>query len=78
MKGGENIESVILVGHSYGSLLSLIYKHLYPSQVYGLVLIDPITDTIFEHENDWVAYNGRLSGNISIFCIYSDHYPYSF
>jgi len=36
-------ETVVLVGHSYGGLLNLLYAHEYPESVKGLVLIDPNT-----------------------------------
>ncbi len=36
-------ERVILVGHSYGGLLNLLYAHEYPESVKGIVLIDPNT-----------------------------------
>ncbi len=32
----------IVVGHSYGGLLSLLHAHLYPKRVRGLVLVDPM------------------------------------
>jgi pimeloyl-ACP methyl ester carboxylesterase len=33
----------ILVGHSFGGLLMRVFAHLYPDQVTGLVLIDPVS-----------------------------------
>ena len=36
-------ETVVLVGHSYGGLLNLLYAHEYPESVKGIVLIDPNT-----------------------------------
>ncbi len=36
-------KSVLLVGHSYGGLLNLLYAHEYPESVQGIVLIDPNT-----------------------------------
>jgi pimeloyl-ACP methyl ester carboxylesterase len=32
----------IVVGHSYGGLLSVLHAHLYPNQVRGMVLVDPM------------------------------------
>jgi pimeloyl-ACP methyl ester carboxylesterase len=33
----------ILIGHSFGGLLVRAYAHLYPEQVSGLVLVDPVS-----------------------------------
>jgi len=37
-------EPVVLVGHSFGSFLALVYAMKYPSDVSGLVLLDPPTE----------------------------------
>ncbi len=44
----------ILVGHSYGGMNVRLYKNHYPSEVVGMVLVDP------SHE-DWVERVWRLS-----------------
>jgi len=43
----------ILVGHSYGGMNVRLYKDLYPSEVVGMVLVDPV------HE-DWPARVWKL------------------
>jgi pimeloyl-ACP methyl ester carboxylesterase len=36
-------EQVVLVGHSFGALLVMAFAHLYPEQVRGIVLVDPVS-----------------------------------
>jgi pimeloyl-ACP methyl ester carboxylesterase len=44
----------IVVGHSYGGLLSVLHAHLYPKQVRGLVLIDPMNARFVKATGDFV------------------------
>ena len=44
----------IVVGHSYGGLLSLLHAHLYPKQVRGLVLVDPMNARFVKATGDFV------------------------
>lgn len=49
----------LLVGHSLGGAIVLVYAHLYPTEVSGLVLVDPanprLDDLLHSHMNaaDW-------------------------
>jgi pimeloyl-ACP methyl ester carboxylesterase len=43
LDGAEVEGPFILVGHSFGGLLIRVYAHLYPEQVAGLVLVDPVS-----------------------------------
>jgi pimeloyl-ACP methyl ester carboxylesterase len=44
----------VLVGHSLGGFLARIYTSTYPSEVFGVVLVDA------SHEEDLVGYNGKM------------------
>jgi pimeloyl-ACP methyl ester carboxylesterase len=44
----------IVVGHSYGGLLSLLHAHLYPKHVRGLVLVDPMNARFVQATGDFV------------------------
>jgi pimeloyl-ACP methyl ester carboxylesterase len=44
----------IVVGHSYGGLLSLLHAHLYPKHVRGLVLVDPMNARFVQTTGDFV------------------------
>jgi pimeloyl-ACP methyl ester carboxylesterase len=44
----------IVVGHSYGGLLSLLHAHLYPARVRGLVLVDPMNARFVQATGDFV------------------------
>ena len=56
-KALERLETApdrIVVGHSYGGLLSLLHAHLYPKQVRGLVLVDPMNSRFVQATGDFV------------------------
>ncbi|HET6341711.1 MAG TPA: alpha/beta hydrolase [Gemmatimonadota bacterium] len=44
----------ILVGHSYGAMLAILHAGLYPSQVVGLVLVDPMNPVFVLETGDFV------------------------
>jgi pimeloyl-ACP methyl ester carboxylesterase len=44
----------IVVGHSYGGLLTLLHAHLYPERVRGLVLVDPMNARFVKATGDFV------------------------
>jgi pimeloyl-ACP methyl ester carboxylesterase len=44
----------ILVGHSYGGLLTLLYAHLYPDGLRGVVLVDPMNSRFVRATRDFV------------------------
>jgi len=52
---------VVLVGHSAGGMFSVVYTSLYPSDIAGLVLVDPATDSMYDHmrENDPARWENR-------------------
>jgi pimeloyl-ACP methyl ester carboxylesterase len=50
----------ILVGHSFGGLLSMAYAHLYPEKSAGIVLVDP-------HHPDQIERNAELRKSIQNF-----------
>lgn len=39
----------VLVGHSYGGLLVRVFAHMYPTEVSGLVLVDPATEGMYSY-----------------------------
>jgi pimeloyl-ACP methyl ester carboxylesterase len=43
---------VVLVGHSAGGMFSVVYTGLYPRDVAGLVLVDPVTDHAYDYMRD--------------------------
>ena len=49
----------VLVGHSMGGGLALLYTELYPQDVSGLVLVDPWSAYFFSHMND--ATHGKFA-----------------
>jgi len=44
----------IIVGHSYGGLLAILHAHLYPGNVRGLVLVDPMNLRFVQATGDFV------------------------
>ena len=41
---------VVLVGHSAGALFSRVFAHAYPELVEGLIMVDPVTERLYEHQ----------------------------
>jgi pimeloyl-ACP methyl ester carboxylesterase len=39
----------VLVGHSYGGLLIRVFAYMYPTEVSGLVLVDPATEGMYAY-----------------------------
>ncbi|CAN0026548.1 unnamed protein product [Lampetra fluviatilis] len=51
---------LVLVGAQLGALNARFYSHIYDSEVSDLVLIDPLTEELFQ-EDSWLQYwNGQL------------------
>ncbi|XP_061410288.1 uncharacterized protein LOC133344240 [Lethenteron reissneri] len=51
---------LVLVGAQLGALNARFYSHIYDSEVSDLVLIDPLTEELFQ-EDPWLQYwNGQL------------------
>jgi pimeloyl-ACP methyl ester carboxylesterase len=44
----------IVMGHSYGGVLSVVHAHLFPSKVRGLVLVDPMNQRFVQATGDAV------------------------
>ena len=44
----------ILVGHSYGAMLAILHAGLYPDEVVGLVLVDPMNPGFVQETGDFV------------------------
>ncbi len=62
----------VLVGHSYGGLIARLFAETYPSEVVGLVLIDTLTEFLYDSLNQtqqelWVRLNSNYSPDL-------DHY----
>ena len=55
----------ILVGHSYGALLTRLYAEQHPEQVAGMVLVDPVLAC------DWANPNPRLKRMLQVACLMS-------
>jgi pimeloyl-ACP methyl ester carboxylesterase len=52
----------ILVGHSQGALFNLVYAHLYPDEVAGMVLVDPSHPDMFKRlPESYVRQERRLT-----------------
>jgi pimeloyl-ACP methyl ester carboxylesterase len=56
----------VLVGHSYGALLIRVFAHRYPTEIAGLVFVDPATEGYFEYmaketPTEWAAAANALS-----------------
>jgi pimeloyl-ACP methyl ester carboxylesterase len=50
----------VLVGHSYGGLLVRVFAHMYPTEISGLVLVDPATEGMYAYlqksdPQEWAA-----------------------
>jgi pimeloyl-ACP methyl ester carboxylesterase len=44
----------IFIGHSYGGLMAVLEAHLYPAQLAGVVLIDPMNTRFVDATGDFV------------------------
>lgn len=56
----------LLVGHSYGGLIARLYASLYPNEVAGLVLIDTLTEFLYDtltpaQQPMWIRLNSHYS-----------------
>lgn len=59
----------ILVAHSYGGLIARLYASTYPKEVVGLVLIDTLTEYLYdnlppEYQMAWVLFNSNYSKEV--------------
>ena len=53
----------ILVGHSYGGALVRAFYGLYPSEVSGIVFVDPMTESLINENKGTVALQEATMGN---------------
>lgn len=56
----------VLVGHSYGGLLIRVFAHMYPTEISGLVLVDPATEGMYaylekNYPEEWEAAAAALN-----------------
>jgi pimeloyl-ACP methyl ester carboxylesterase len=59
----------VLVGHSYGGLIVRLYASTYPSDVVGLVLIDTLTEFLYDaltpkQQAIWIRLNSNYSPDL--------------
>lgn len=59
----------ILVAHSYGGLIARLYASTYPKEVVGLVLIDTLTEFLYDSLPDsekapWLTFNSYYSSEL--------------
>jgi pimeloyl-ACP methyl ester carboxylesterase len=56
----------VMVGHSYGGLVTKLYARIYPQDVSGLVLVDALTEGLREAETpeQWAIQRVLMEGDI--------------
>jgi pimeloyl-ACP methyl ester carboxylesterase len=64
----------VLVGHSYGGLIVRLYASTYPCDVFGLVLIDTLTELMYdvmtpEQQTMWLPLNSNYSPDLDRYTI---------
>lgn len=64
----------VLVGHSYGGLIVRLYASTYPNEVSGLVLIDTLTEMLYDaltpaQQAMWVRLNSNYSPDLDRYTI---------
>ncbi|MBA2368243.1 MAG: alpha/beta hydrolase [Candidatus Protochlamydia sp.] len=64
----------VLVSHSYGGLIARLYASIYPQSVAGLVLIDTLTEFLYDtlsppEQSLWVRLNSNYSKDLDEYII---------
>jgi pimeloyl-ACP methyl ester carboxylesterase len=64
----------VLVGHSYGGLIVRLYASTYPGEVAGLVLIDTLTEFLYDaltqtQQVMWIRLNSNYSSDLDKYTI---------
>jgi pimeloyl-ACP methyl ester carboxylesterase len=64
----------VLVGHSYGGLIVRLYASTYPSEVVGLVLIDTLSEFLYDsltprQQAMWIRLNSNYSPELDKYTI---------
>lgn len=64
----------ILVAHSYGGLIARLFASLYPNEVVGLVLVDTLTEKLFDDLNPeqqalWIKLNSNYSKDLDQYTV---------
>lgn len=64
----------VLVGHSYGGLIVRLYASTYPDEVAGLVLIDTLTEFLYDtltekQQAQWIRLNSNYSPELDRYTI---------
>ena len=56
----------VLVGHSYGGLISRLYASTYPNNVFGLVLVDALSEGLQDAETpeQWAIQRKLIEGDV--------------
>ena len=56
----------VLVGHSYGGLIVRLYASIYPKEVYGLVLVDTLSEGLQDAETpkQWAIQRKLIEGDV--------------
>ncbi|XP_003385364.1 PREDICTED: uncharacterized protein LOC100631396 [Amphimedon queenslandica] len=53
---GDSNTPLLLVGMDFSTLISRFYAQFYENEVAGLVLIDPLVETLFDNNSTWSQY----------------------
>jgi pimeloyl-ACP methyl ester carboxylesterase len=74
LKAAKVPEPYILVGHSYGGLIVRLYASTYPNEVAGLVLIDTLTEMLYDaldpaQQKLWIRLNSNYSPDLERYTI---------
>lgn len=74
LKAANVAPPYVLVGHSYAGLIVRLYASTYPEEVSGLVLIDTLTELLFDYlssaqQSLWIRLNSHYSPEVDKYTI---------